>query len=343
MPISGFNVTDASFHECPIPRIKLPHFPHHPSRCRDIPPLAALHRLAHLVGILPSGRNRRRRLADLCADRQRLLSRPSLGLVQFIPSALLVFVAGHAAIDRHDRRRIVQLCELTQGLAAFYLAMRLFTGTLTAPEIFVVLAVFGLCSASESLASSALLPAVAPEGMLQRATALATGAWQVASIGGPAVGGLAYALSPSAPSGADGGAVADRVRSQRPDPCRACRPSEHEKRKSTGCLRGFTFVRNNPAILGTISLDLFAVLLGGATALLPIYAGRHLAGWSLGARRHAARRPRVGALCMTAIIARATPIARRAGLRMFQAVIASRMKQLPLSCSRCRVNIWLSR
>lgn len=120
------------------------------------------------------------------------------GLVQFIPSALLVLVAGHTA-DRYDRRRIVQLCELTQGLAAGHLAMRLLMGTLSAPEIFIILGVFGLCGAFESPASSALLPAVAPEGMLQRATALATGAWQVSTIGGPAVGGLAYALSPSAP------------------------------------------------------------------------------------------------------------------------------------------------
>src|ERR1700760_4413696 len=85
-----------------------------------------------------------------------------VGLVQFIPSALLVFVAGHAA-DRHDRRRIVQICELTQGLAAAWLGVRLLAGALTAPEIFIVLAVFGLAGAFEAPASSALLPSVAPE------------------------------------------------------------------------------------------------------------------------------------------------------------------------------------
>lgn len=256
------------------------------------------------------------------------------GLVQFVPSALLVFVAGHAA-DRYDRRRIVQFCELTQGLAAGYLAMRLLMGTLTAPEIFIVLGMFGLAGAFESPASSALLPAVAPDGMLQRATALSTGAWQIATIGGPAIGGLAYALSPSAPfvlmtvlslvaSGLSGLIRVERAA-----------PSEHEG--PDGLFAGLHFVRSNPAILGTISLDLSAVLLGGATALLPIYAKDILqAGpWALGVMRAA---PAVGALLMTAVIAR-HPIRRRAGLRMFQAVIAFGLATIVFALSR---NVWLS-
>jgi MFS family permease len=206
---------------------------------------------------------------------------------------------------------------------------------LTAPEIFVVLAVFGLAGAFESPASSALLPAVAPEGMLQRATALATGAWQVATIGGPAVGGLAYALLPSAPFALM--AVLSLIACGLSGLIRVARvaPSEHES--VDGLFAGLHFVRSNPAILGTISLDLFAVLLGGATALLPIYAKDILqAGpWALGVMRAA---PAVGALCMTAIIAR-HPIARRAGLRMFQAVIAFGLATIVFALSR---NIWLS-
>jgi MFS family permease len=256
------------------------------------------------------------------------------GLVQFIPSALLVLVAGHAA-DRYDRRRIVQLCELTQGLAAGYLAMRLLMGTLSAPEIFIILGVFGLCGAFESPASSALLPAVAPEGMLQRATALATGAWQVATIGGPAVGGLAYAISPSAPFALM--AVLSLIACGLSGLIRVERaaPSGHES--VDGLFAGLHFVRSNPAILGTISLDLFAVLLGGATALLPIYAKDILQAepWALGVMRAA---PAVGALCMTAIITR-HPIARRAGLRMFQAVIAFGLATIMFALSQ---NIWVS-
>ncbi|QQO18072.1 MFS transporter [Bradyrhizobium diazoefficiens] len=256
------------------------------------------------------------------------------GLVQFVPSALLVFVAGHAA-DRYDRRRIVQLCELAQGLAAGYLAMRLLMGTLTAPEIFIVLGMFGLAGAFESPASSALLPAVAPDGMLQRATALSTGAWQAATIGGPAIGGLAYALSPSAPFMLM--AVLSLVASGLSGLIRVERTAATEHEGVDGLFAGLHFVRSNPAILGTISLDLFAVLLGGATALLPIYAKDILqAGpWALGVMRAA---PAVGALLMTALIAR-HPITQRAGLRMFQAVIAFGLATVVFALSR---NVWLS-
>nr|WP_249150007.1 MFS transporter [Bradyrhizobium liaoningense] len=256
------------------------------------------------------------------------------GLVQFIPSALFVFVAGHAA-DRYDRRRIVQLCELTQGLAAGYLAMRLLAGTLTAPEIFAALGVFGLAGAFESPASSALLPSVVPEGMLQRATALSTGAWQIASIGGPAVGGLVYALAPGAPFVLM--AAMSLIASVLSGAIRIERVAAARHESLDDVFAGLRFVRSNPAILGTISLDLFAVLLGGATALLPIYAKDILqAGpWALGVMRAA---PAVGALVMTAAIAR-HPIMRRAGLRMFQAVIAFGLATIVFALSR---NVWLS-
>lgn len=121
-----------------------------------------------------------------------------VGLVQFIPSALLVFIAGHAA-DRYDRRRVVQACQLIQGLGAAYLGWRSFAGDLNVPEIFAVLITFGVASAFGDPAASALLPAVAPEGHLQRATALSTGAWQIAIVAGPAIGGFAYAISPVVP------------------------------------------------------------------------------------------------------------------------------------------------
>lgn len=258
-----------------------------------------------------------------------------VGLVQFIPSALLVFAAGHAA-DRYNRKRVVQLCQLVQGLVAIYLAWGSFRGSLTAPEIFTALAVFGTSTAFESPASSALLPGVAPEGMLQRATALSTGAWQVAAISGPALGGLAYAISPAVPYAVMAlfcllaSLLSGAIRIERP--LVAAEPPTFDK-----LFDGFKFVRNNPAILGTISLDLVAVLLGGATALLPIYARDILnAGpWALGVMRAA---PAVGALLMTAVLAR-HPIHRKVGLRMFQAVIAFGMATTVFALSQ---TIWLS-
>src|SRR5271154_1542811 len=154
--------------------------------------------------------------------------------------------------------------------------------------------------------------------MLQRATAFSTGAFQVAMISGPALGGLAYAVAPGVPyavmaafwlaAGLLTGAI------------RLDRPVTAKQPPTLGALfAGVGFVRHNPAILGTISLDLFAVLLGGATALLPIYARDILQTGPLGLGVMRAA-PAVGALLMTAVLARYT-INRRAGVRMFQAVI----------------------
>ncbi|HJZ19550.1 MAG TPA: MFS transporter, partial [Bradyrhizobium sp.] len=114
-----------------------------------------------------------------------------VGLVQFIPSALLVFTAGHAA-DRYDRKRVVQICLIADGLTAALLAWGTSAGWLTAPVIFAALALFGITAAFESPAGAALLPGVAPPGMLQRATALSSGAFQLTAISGPALGGVAY-------------------------------------------------------------------------------------------------------------------------------------------------------
>src|ERR1700747_2993536 len=114
-----------------------------------------------------------------------------VGLVQFLPTALLVFVAGHAA-DRYERKRVVQLCQLAEALTALFLAWGAYAGWLTVVEIFVATAVLGTAGAFESPATAALLPLIAPRGSLQRATALSSGATQVATITGPALGGDAH-------------------------------------------------------------------------------------------------------------------------------------------------------
>jgi len=240
-----------------------------------------------------------------------------IGLVQFLPMAALVFIAGHTA-DRFKRQRVVRLCQLVEGMTAAFLAWGTARGWLTVNQIFASVAVLGVAAAFESPAEAALLPNVAPEGMLQRATALSTGAFQVAMISGPAVGGFAYAISPALPfammavfwtaAAVMSGAI--RVRALAVD---------KERPTLKSLFAGVAFVRSNPAILGTISLDLFAVLLGGATALLPIYARDilHTGPWGLGVLRAA---PAVGALMMTAYIAH-HPITKRVGMRMFQAVI----------------------
>jgi MFS family permease len=240
-----------------------------------------------------------------------------VGLVQFLPTALLVFVAGHAA-DRYERKRVMQICQLGQALTAMFLAWGAYAGTLTVLQIFIATGVLGTATAFESPAVAALLPLIVPQGALQRATALSSGAAQIATITGPALGGLAYAVTPSMPYGImvliwlSGAILTGWIRLSQPAVIRdAATPAD--------LFAGVRFVRNNPAILGTISLDLFAVLLGGATALLPIYARDILQTGPLGLGVLRAA-PAVGALLMTAVLARHT-IDRRVGLRMFQAVI----------------------
>src|SRR6267142_758671 len=218
-----------------------------------------------------------------------------VGLVQFLPTALLVFVAGHA-VDRYERRRVLQICQLAQALTALFLAWGAYSGSLTALQIFIATGVLGTATAFESPAVAALLPLIVPQGTLQRATALSSGSAQIATITGPALGGLAYAVSPGLAYGIMlvfwlfGMAFA-----------------------------GARFIRSKPAILGTISLYLFAVLFGGVTALLPIYARDIMQTGPLGLGILRAA-PAVGALLMTMVLARHA-INRRGCMRMCQSVI----------------------
>jgi MFS family permease len=240
-----------------------------------------------------------------------------VGLAQFAPTALLTFIAGHTA-DRYNRQRVVQVCQTLDGLAAAYLALGTYGGWLNVPEIYAIVGVLGVCGAFDSPASAALLPGVTPEGMLQKGAALATGAMQVASIGGPALGGVLYAILPSLAYTVP--AVFWVSASLFNAAIRLDRPVEAKPPPTLASLfDGVRFVRKNESILGTISLDLFAVLFGGATALLPIYARDilHTGPWGLGVLRGA---PAVGALLTAGFLARQA-IKARVGMRMFQSII----------------------
>jgi MFS family permease len=258
-----------------------------------------------------------------------------VGLVQFLPTALLIFVAGHAA-DRFERKRVMQVCQLAEAATALFLAWGSYAGWLTEVHIFIATFVLGTAGAFESPATAALLPLIAPQGTLQRATALSSGATQVATITGPALGGLAYALSPAAPYGImllfwiAGIVFTGAIQQMQPAPAK-------DSASANDLFAGVRFVRSNPAISGTISLDLFAVLFGGVVALLPIYARDILdAGpFGLGILRAA---PAVGALLTTMVLARHT-INRRVGIRMFQAVIIFGAATVVFAVSHW---IWLS-
>jgi len=258
-----------------------------------------------------------------------------VGLVQFLPTLLLVFVAGHAA-DRYERKRVVQVCQFAEALTALFLAWGAYAGWLTVVQLFIATAVLGTAGAFESPTVAALLPAIVPEGSLQRATALSSGAAQIATIAGPALGGLAYAIAPSIPYSMMvlfwllGMFLTGAIHLTKSAVARdAATPAD--------LFAGVRFVRNNPAILGTISLDLFAVLLGGVTALLPIYARDILQTGPLGLGILRAA-PAIGALLMTAFLARHA-IDRHVGMRMFQAVIVFGVATVVFAISHW---MWLS-
>jgi len=240
-----------------------------------------------------------------------------VGLAQFVPSVLLLLLAGHVA-DRHDRRRVLQMCAVAEALAALTLGAGSALGMLTPRAIFALVFLVGAARAFRTPTMQALLPSLVPESMLARAIAANTTASQAASVAGPAIGGIVYIAGPAVVYGAcaalfvAAGALIHFVRprrlQQRPSP-------------STGLasmLDGIRFIRHRPVVLGAISLDLFAVLLGGATALLPIYARDllHTGPWGLGLLRSATA---VGALGMALWLAH-HPLGARAGRKMFAAV-----------------------
>jgi MFS family permease len=253
-----------------------------------------------------------------------------VGLAQFIPMALLTFAAGHAA-DRYERKQVLQWCQIIEALIAALLAWGTFAHWLTVTEIFVAVVIFGAARAFGSPASSAMLPGVVPEGLLQKGTALSSGMFQFSTIIGPAVGGFAYAIAPGAPYALM--ALLWLVASVLNGAIKMDRPVRPKEPPTFASLfAGVGFVRQNPAILGTISLDLFAVLLGGATALLPVYARDilHTGPWGMGILRGA---PAVGALLTTLLLTRYA-LNRRVGMRMFQAVIVFGVATVAFGLSR---------
>lgn len=232
-----------------------------------------------------------------------------IGLVQFLPLLLLVLITGSVA-DRYGRRLVMSLAislEILCALAIFWFAWR---GLVTPLPIFAALAVLAVARAFFGPASQALVVNLVPTRDFANAVAWNSSAWQVASIVGPVTGGLLYGI---------GGIVAYAVatvmliaalililRIPEPPP-----PAVVRRINFTSIFEGLHFIRREKVVLGAISLDLFAVLLGGAVALMPVYARDvlELGPWGLGFLRSA---PGVGALLTAAWLA-TSPIRDHAG------------------------------
>jgi MFS family permease len=252
-----------------------------------------------------------------------------VGLAQFLPMVALTFVVGPLA-DRLDRRRIVAACEIVNVLTLALLALGTASDWLSAPAIFVAVALLGAARAFEHPSMSALLPGIVGEGDLPRAVAFSSSAMQTATIIGPALGGLLYVFGASAPLGlaaAMSGAtclVILAVPMER-------KPPSKEPVTLASVFSGLAFIWRRPVILGAISLDLFAVLLGGVTALLPIYAHDILqtGSFGLGLLRSA---PAVGALAMSFFVSRI--VGANVGRTMFASVVAFGLATLVFALSR---------
>jgi MFS family permease len=250
-----------------------------------------------------------------------------IGLSQFLPFLALSLFAGHAA-DQFDRRLIVLSCLCAYGICALLLlgfALSRLTSTL---PIFAVLAVLGIARAFQMPAQQSFVPTLVPADALRNALAFNSSANQVATIAGPSVGGILYALSSPA-FGAVGGAVSVygvaailllaafgmglMVRKRRA-------PVVRSAASWANLLQGIHFVWHRKTVLGAISLDLFAVLFGGATALLPaftrdvLHAGPEVFGYLRAA-------PGIGA-GVTALWLAFRPVSHHVGMTMFTAVAA---------------------
>ncbi|AON55047.1 MFS transporter [Herbaspirillum seropedicae] len=245
-----------------------------------------------------------------------------VGLVQFIPSLILVFVVGHVA-DRFDRRNVARVSALVEALAAATLAAGSLGGWLNREIIFVIVAVIGAGRAFSKPTMSALLPSLMSPRQLPGAVAGSASATQFAIIIGPALGGFLYVAGPAVvyASSCVLFTLCSLLLSLIRRPAQAGAPAAAAKPTGaslSSVFAGLAFIRSKPAIFGAISLDMFAVLLGGATALLPVFAHDilHTGAAGLGLLRSA---PAAGALAVALWLAR-RPLGGRVGRTMFVAV-----------------------
>jgi MFS family permease len=258
-----------------------------------------------------------------------------VGLAQFLPGILFFLAAGHAA-DRFDRRRLLMTCYAGFALCSGLLLAIAWRGARSVYPIFVVLVMLGVVRSFNGPVSRALLPSLVPEEHFSNAVAWNASVLQGATILGPAVGGLLYAFF----RGASAvyamaaitalGAILSTLRIKVKAKSRLREPIS-----LATVLAGFRYIWQQKLVLGSISLDLFAVLLGGAVALLPVYAREilHTGPWGLGLLRSA---PGAGA-ALTAILVAHRPLKGRAGPTMLWCVAGFGVSTIIFGISRSLV------
>jgi MFS family permease len=236
-----------------------------------------------------------------------------VGLAQFLPALLLVLVTGLAA-DKFPRRRILQICFAIEIVCAAVLLLIAISNSLAIWPIYVVLVAMGTSRAFIGPAGSSLAPNLVPAPALANAIAMNATAWQLASIIGPVAGGLLYGVSSWVAYSTAGALAALALISV----SLIRQPAQKISDKKTSLetlLAGFRYILREKVVLGAISLDLFAVLMGGAVALMPVFARDILevGPWGLGLLRAA---PGIGAI-LTALWLARFPIRNHAGIVLF--------------------------
>jgi MFS family permease len=242
---------------------------------------------------------------------KRALDLGLVGLAQFLPGILLFLVSGHTS-DRFERRKVLSMCYAGYALCSGLLLFITERGTHSVRPIYAVLILLGVVRSFNGTASRSILPQLVPEEHFANAVAWNATTFQAATILGPSVGGILYQLF-HGPSAVYAGAMLTAVGALLSMFRIKTRPQARRREPTTlkTVLAGLHFIWREKLVLGAISLDLFAVLLGGAVALLPVYAREilHTGPWGLGLLRTA---PGVGAAVMAVALAH-RPLRGRAG------------------------------
>ncbi|MGH6672423.1 MAG: MFS transporter [Xanthobacteraceae bacterium] len=239
-----------------------------------------------------------------------------VGLVQFIPAVGLFLATGHAA-DRYDRRRVSAIAQSLEALGVAVLALATATGWLTPGLILGMAFLIGAGRAFEQPSLQSILPNIVPAHMLPRAIAASSSGSQAAVVAGPALGGVLIEVSPGlafalcALLWLSAALILPGVKIERT-------VSEQKPADLKSLFSGFAFIAHHKVVLGAITMDLFAVLLGSVTALLPIFAKNVFAAGPIGFGALQAA-PAVGAIASALILTR-HPISRRVGPAIFTAI-----------------------
>lgn len=259
-----------------------------------------------------------------------------LGLAQFVPLMILTPIAGLVA-DRFDRRAVVALASGLDLLITLVLAATTQFGHASLPLLFSMAALHGASRVFIGPALSAFVPNLVPAALMPRAVAMSGMSWQIGAIAGPALAGMLYGIGPALPYWVSCVLLLLSISTlllvrRLPPP-----PGNREQHPIKQVAEGFHFVWNERFLLGCVTLDLFAVLLAGATALLPVYARDilHVGAEGLGYMRAA---PAAGAMAVSLWLS-ARPLENNVGVKMLWAVVAFGAVTIAFGVSR---NLYLS-